>query len=242
MKRCPTLLATLAAIIILAALLSACNTHADNRGAGAKAPAAEQNAETVPETEKTFAEDTAPTQTTPEPDLLTMYREFMNGERIAAHGNYPKSIDMIYVYSDEKEWHSYALFDMNGDGEPELHVRTVRYYYILTYRNSQLEVWRDAGAYSQPRDNGAIFSETLESGQGRKYYAYTVYDFYGNELMRVDFEKYRNSEWLYAEDSLYLFDGVEVTQAQWEALTAKYFAVTSDLITWYIYSEDGLMF
>ena len=84
MKKRLTLL-TLAAILILATLISACNTHADIRGAdvSTNAPKQKQHTETESETEQTFAEDASHQRTMPEPDLLTMYREFLNGERSA---------------------------------------------------------------------------------------------------------------------------------------------------------------
>ena len=251
MKKRLTLLATLATILILAALLSACNMHADNRGASIvmKETVTEQQPESEPELEQAFAEEPALTASKTEPDPLTMYREFLNGERSAQDGEYTYHIDDIYEYEDETYWNRYALFDMNGDGTPELHVRSVRDYYIFTCIENVFKVWCENSHYNWPLNNGALLFVSQSIGpkwiSTNTNYRYQVFNFYGEELFSIAFGKCdMNGDEVYDDEGEdeYYFEDLFITKAQWDTLTAKYFAVTSDLITWYIYSEDGLVF
>ena len=54
----------------------------------------------------------------------------------------------------------YAFFDSNGDGKPELHINSSRYYVIYTVRNDELTIWKDLSPspYYFALKNGAFIS------------------------------------------------------------------------------------
>lgn len=182
-------------------------------------------------------------------NALEMYEEFLRGERDISstycidYGNrietktHEISIKNVDSYATE----SYALFDMNGDGIPELHLRTNGPYTIITYRNNELVVWSSWWRYAMPLNNGTILNAVEGSGPPHISYAYIVNDFYGNEVLRISFDKGDiDYDGDYDENDDYIFENVKVSKDYWDKLTEKYLSIGSDKIEWFSYS-DGVI-
>jgi hypothetical protein len=93
-------------------------------------------------------------------------------------------------------------------------------------------------AYYWPTNDGAIFYTRVGAGPPHMTYQYEEFDFWGNIVFHVDFEKYDdNMDDIYDDRDLYIFDGEEVSKEEWDALTEKYLSASTDLIKWYPLSE-----
>lgn len=185
------------------------------------------------------------------PDYLQAYEEFLRGERLASPGHTPWNPICIYEVDtfydpDRPDTYSldgsqYALFDMNGDDIPELHVRSGLYYCIFTYYADNLSVWYHGRDWCWPTDNGAILYQRLGAAPTRWVYTYEVLDFWGNTALYISFEKvqfYEGNSFDCGEEEVYFFQDVEVTKEQWDALTEPYLSVTFDNIEWLDLTND----
>ena len=131
----------------------------------------------------------------------------------------------------------YALFDMNGDGIPELHLRPIEggRYVIFTYLDGQIVLWHDGPDYESPLDNGSILYERSGAAPTHINYYYLVLDSDGNEISKADFSKYHSVDKSLSESSdydVFMFDDKEVSEDEWNSLTNEYLSNSSDLIIW----------
>lgn len=156
--------------------------------------------------------------------VIKMYNEFMDG-KINVEG-----IDINFLTTPKGEPNKhyaakYALFDSNGDKIPELHINTARYYYILSYINNKLIIFKDLSPYPQfyALKNGAFISHQFGSAPISDVYKYFILDFLGNEVWEVNFSKCdKNENGIYDNNDEYLFDGVNISKEIWDALTERY--------------------
>jgi hypothetical protein len=192
-----------------------------------------------------------PTTTTLE-KALASYEEFLNAREDAISykepTNEPGKRYTININSEDvwgghrgEDFAQYALFDMNGDQIPELHVRGGIKYNIFTYLGNQLLHWYIGSTYENPTNDRAILYTRHGAAPKHMSYQYTILDFWGNTLLCFDFQKFVHVEERegmryqaddYDENGQYVFDGVEVSKSQWDALTERYLTSTSDLIIW----------
>ncbi len=132
----------------------------------------------------------------------------------------------------------YALFDMNGDGTPELHLRPIvgGGYAVFTYLNGQIVLWHEDTDYEAPLNNGAILYEREGAAPTHVNYYYLVLDSNGNEISKVYFSKYHSVDESGLSESadydVFMFEDKEVTRDEWASLTDEYLAISSDLIIW----------
>ena len=161
---------------------------------------------------------------------LELYNEFLMGERTAKpkKGDYEISINDIFFGNEWNEWNKYAMFDMNGDGIPELHIRSVSFYEIFTYKEEALISWSGFMSRSAPLNNGAVLTVRHGGANSTTTYFYQEFDFNGNERMRVDFDSAESNEGI----PVYFFENTEVSKKEWDALTEKYLSIGSDKIEW----------
>ena len=129
----------------------------------------------------------------------------------------------------------HALFDMNGDGIPELHLRPTAGggYEIFTYRDGQVVLWHADVDYCSPLNNGALLYERPGGAPPHTNYMYITLDSNGNEIARAKFSKYDVVD----ESGLkvgarYIYEDNDVSKETWDALTKKFLSAKSDLIKW----------
>ena len=179
--------------------------------------------------------------TSPHNDALAAYNGFLAGSIKAQDpqnkiSNGVVSIKDITLEPDLKTY--YALFDMNGDGIPELHLRPITggSYAIFTYLNGQIVLWYQGTDYESPLNNGAILYERDGAAPAHVNYSYFVLDFDGNKISRVDFSKYHSVDESGLHESadydVFQFDNKNVSKEEWNALTKEYLSIVSDLIIW----------
>jgi len=176
-----------------------------------------------------------------EQNFLSAYNKFLKGEINAEDPNGKNlsgdiiNINDICVITNEIQYTEYALFDMNGDGIPELHLRPILnavYYAIFTYQDGKVILWYMTTHYCYPLNNGAIFYERIGIPELTAY-KYIILDFYGYECYEIPF--YKSEEILDGDaeyPGIYNYDGLDISKEMWDSLTEKLFAVKSDLIEW----------
>lgn len=182
-----------------------------------------------------------PTPTASAPPALAAYGEFLAG-RIDAQD--PKDaissgIVKIKNITLEPALKTYcALFDMNGDGVPELHLRPIAGggYAIFTYSNGQVVLWHCGPDYESPLNNGAILYEREGAAPTHTNYYYAVLNTNGDELSRVDFAKYHSVDGSGQHESagydVFTFENRAVSEDAWNSMTQEYLSIKSDLIIW----------
>lgn len=173
-------------------------------------------------------------------DALAAYDRFLAGSADAQDFNHRISggvvtIKDISLKPDLKTY--YALFDMNGDGIAELHLRPIAGgYAIFTYLDGQIVLWHDGPDYEAPLNNGAILYERDGAAPTHINYYYLVLDSDGSEISTVHFSKYHSVDKSGSTESadydVFLFEDKEVSEAEWNSLTDEYRSSSSDLITW----------
>lgn len=129
----------------------------------------------------------------------------------------------------------YALFDMNGDGIPELHLRPTMGggYEIFTYRDSQVVLWYVNADYCSSLNNGALLYERPGGAPPHTNYMYITLDTNGNEIVRVEFSKYDVVDKRGLKVGVkYIYQDNDVSKETWDELTKKFLSIKSDLIKW----------
>lgn len=157
------------------------------------------------------------------------YYRFLAGEISAA------GIDLDDLTIPTGEPHTrystkYSFFDSNGDGIPELHLFSTRYYYVFTIRNKEIAVWRNLSPFpaSWALKNGAFISHRFGTAPMSDEYSYFNLNFAGHEVDRINFSKYdKNENGVYDEHDDYWFDRVSVTKQVWDGLTQRYLGLDS---------------
>ena len=118
----------------------------------------------------------------------------------------------------------YALFDMTGDGMPELHVLTDISYEIHTIKNHYLVVWYEGDRYKRPLNNRMILWKGDSESTGEEY---AVLDSEGEEIFWFWFGKNRNDYRFCTGD-----DDIKLSKNQWKKLKKPFLAIGSDKIIW----------
>ena len=174
-------------------------------------------------------------------DALAAYKKFLAGSINAQDLKHEISDGVIKIkdLSLEPDFKTYyALFDMNGDGIPELHLRPVvgGSYLIFTYLDEQIVFWHTGPDYESPLNNGAILYERDGAAPTHINYYYLVLDSNGNETMKVNFSKYHSvdesGKTESADYDVFMMEDKEVSKEEWNSLTKDYLSNSSDLIVW----------
>ena len=174
-------------------------------------------------------------------DALAAYDNFLAGSINAQDLKHEISdgvvtIKDISLEPDLKTY--YAIFDMNGDGIPELHLRPIvgGSYAVFTYLDGQVVLWHNGPDYESPLNNGAILYERNGAAPTHINYYYLALDSHGNQISKIYFSKYHSVNESGQTESgdydVFLFEDKEVSEDEWNSLTIKYLTNSSDLIIW----------
>lgn len=174
-------------------------------------------------------------------EALAAYNKFLAGSMNAQDLKQEISDGVVKIkdISLEPDFKTYyALFDMNGDGIPELHLRPVvgGSYLIFTYLDGQIVLWHSGPDYESPLNNGAILYERDGAAPTHINYYYLVLDSNGNETSKVNFSKYHSvdesGKTESADYDVFMMEDKEVSEEEWNSLTKDYLSNSSDLIVW----------
>lgn len=172
-------------------------------------------------------------------DFEALYESFISNEIFAMDKNGQTLSISHFKEKETNDYQSkYAIYDMNGDGVPELCIKTVFGLYFFTVKDKNIVFWREDTSYSQPLNNMAILSERTESAPEHTQYVYTVVGYSGNELLKIEFCKYAQTEFQ-GEDypEKYFINNVEVSKSVYEELTTPLLDVGTEKIEWFPLSK-----
>ncbi len=198
-----------------------------------------QTSEVEPSVNK--KESSSKSNETPAEEALAAYKKFLAGSMNAQDLKQEISDGVVKIkdISLEPDFKTYyALFDMNGDGIPELHLRPVAggSYLIFTYLDGQIVLWHSGPDYESPLNNGAILYERDGAAPTHINYYYLVLDSNGNETSKVNFSKYHSvdesGKTESADYDVFMMEDKEVSEEEWKSLTKDYLSNSSDLIVW----------
>jgi len=208
--------------------ISTSDSHLNTDSIGSNSAILQDNSEI---TTSTYLK-TDPEKTTDYNIAIEAYNDFLCGKTVAIS----QKGDTFYVndltdVAGKPGIGGYALFDVSGDGIPELHTTTL-FYDIYSYQNGQVVHSYTAPSNNMhvptyPLENGALFTESLSTGWT---YTYTTFD-YNCTASEVYFcdpgEDY--------EGAVYLFNNKKVSKEDWTRLTKEYFALSEKPadIKWY---------
>ncbi|MBD5498473.1 MAG: hypothetical protein HDR11_12040 [Lachnospiraceae bacterium] len=161
------------------------------------------------------------------------YEEFLAGERsVGSEDIY----DLITPTGEpDKRYNaSYCIWDVDGDGVPELHILSGREYTIYSYEDGEM-VWFQA-FFSRPweyvlLESGAFLNLDYQGYEDGEicYYYYFELDENGNEVNALRFEwKDTNRNNVCDEEDAFRFADSPCTPEEWLAKTDKYLYVTEE--------------
>jgi hypothetical protein len=154
---------------------------------------------------------------------INAYNLFLSGETNATDKIANKAFNIKEMDALNKPGiNSFALFDVNGDGIPELHTRS-DFYDVFSYQDGQLVRLYTSGVNLMDGsvtalDNGGIFS--VHDSTGTEY-QYTTFDPDG-KATTISFFDPNDSSGKYP----YYFNDKEVSKKDYDNLTKEYIALS----------------
>lgn len=159
---------------------------------------------------------------------MQQYQEFLDGKQSVATAYGEVNLDFITIPTGEPNNRysaAYAYFDSTGDKIPELHVKSARYYYILSCKQGELFIWKNLSPYPHYylQNNGEFMSYRAGAGPLHDDYCCYTFDCFGEEIWSLGFSRYdSNLNKVYDESDEYFYGDDVVTKQEWEKLTEDY--------------------
>ena len=177
--------------------------------------------------EQTMKDESGPLDEFTEQKTLTIdeaFEAYLKGEISATDGSEKRYVYQHTCISDGKEGiDTYALYDVTGDGVPELHLKSMSYEILMCQKRELVTIY-ESGTNGQHGpitllENGAMFEEhtTFET-----MYTYTTFDSDGTtnktEFGLLEYEDETQSEYWFGDSNK------KVTKQEFDELTKDIFA------------------
>ena len=174
---------------------------------------------------------------------INAYNAFLNGEGNAKitdvkngeDTNQTISIHDLDAINGGSGIDRFALFDVNRDGIPELHTRSLTYH-VFSYQDGRMVLRYEApvnlmNGTVDVLENGALF--TMQESTG-KFYEYAAFDSNGVDSIVRFSEPSSPDDQGVSEDVPYVFMDREVSKEEYTRLTADYLALSKEpaSLTW----------
>ena len=169
----------------------------------------------------------------------TLYNQFIS-KKINAIDKSGNTITLeSYLNSESKKGNrQYAIYDMNGDDNPELIIKTVDGLDIFWIKNDKVTLWYQGTNYTKPLNNMAILYERPGGAPVHTDYQYIVLGYTGEELLKISFsEYYGGDDPLFFEhfgsNEAYIINEQQVTKIIYENLCkTPILSIADDAIEW----------
>lgn len=154
----------------------------------------------------------------------TLYNDFLYKDAAAKdkQGNALKADDFKTAGA------KYAFYDMNGDREDELLIKSDSGLKIFWVKDGNVTLWHEATSYTEPLNNGALLSKRSGGAPKHTDYVYTILNYSGDELFSEQFSEYETS----AKNGQYFIGDAEVDKAAYEKVAEPVLDLQSDKIIW----------
>ncbi len=211
-------------VFLCAAMLVGCGENSGSDQSGGSAAEVGQTASSADsaQTPKNYLK-TDSTQAEAYNAAINAYNAFLSGEINAVDKTTNKAFNINDMDAlNSSGINSFALFDVNGNGIPELHTRS-DFYDVFSYQDGQLVRWYTSGVNLTdgnviPLDNGAVFAALETTGTS---YEYTTFGPDGTATTITFFKPDDSSK-----EYPYYFNGKEVSKEDYDNLTKKYMALS----------------
>jgi hypothetical protein len=162
-------------------------------------------------------------------ERLKPYNDFLEG-KISSEDKEDKEFYYLTDYCNlvdpgkTKDGILYTMFDMTGDGMPELHVITDISYTIHTIENNQLVEWYQGDCHNELLNNGMILQKAASESGGESY---IVLDSGGVKVSSIWFGK-KGNDYRFSTGG----ETITLSKNQWKKLKAPFLEIGSDKISW----------
>jgi len=162
-------------------------------------------------------------------NCFSIYSDFLMG-KLDAGVEENNRIGIQDIFIVEENYNRFTLFDSNRNGVPELHLSTMTNYIIMEFEEDELNIVYTGSGYETLLDNGALLYTRSGGGPEHMSYMYTQLG-KDNEITQISFEMY-NTKNEDVNDDVYMYDDVEVTQAEFYDKVNKYLSINTEIIIW----------
>lgn len=179
-------------------------------------------------------------------EAVRAYRDFLAGERSPGR----EDINWLITPTGEPErryaaW--YCIWDVDGDGTPELHVLSGRDYRLYSYRDGEMFFY--GGLFSRPWRNvpleSGAFIEAYDAGTTvGGYYYFELADRKAVSELRFYWTD-TNENYICDEEDVFWYEGEAYTMEEWFARTGQYILLTKDgrtrvrnSVAWTLFCEE----
>ena len=161
----------------------------------------------------------------------TLYSDFLSQKTDAVDKN-GNSIS-LKTYLESNSENKYAIYDMNGDDNPELLIKTPNKLDIYWIKNNKVTLWYEGTGYTKPLNNMALLSERKGGAPEHTDYIYCLLGYQGGEIFKIEFSKYSATQLNGVQyDEIYLVDNTEVTEEIYNSITQPLLSVNDNKIIW----------
>ena len=164
----------------------------------------------------------------------TLYNKFLS-KKVNAIDKNGNTITLDEYFNNESKniYHQYAIYDMNGDDIPELIIKTVKGLDIFWIKNDKVTLWYQGTNYTKPLNNMALLSERKGTAPEHTDYIYTLLDYQGDEIFRMEFSRYSPAE-IYGVQytEKYYINNTETTKELYDVITQPLLTESDNKIVW----------
>ena len=167
-------------------------------------------------------------------DATETYTDFLQGEITYLNSEGQKEyVSDLFLFSKDC---AYSFYDMNGDSEDELLLKTPGNLYIFTIRDNKIHLWRKEIAYCRPLNDGSILHERENFNGVYAQYIHYKPNFDGSTKEEINF-----TQWLATSDrhSWVEIDGKEVTLEEFHSLLSPVLKIGDDNIKWELIENNN---
>ena len=230
-----------ALLLFLCLLISGCTEQTSSTAGKSSVPTTTNAATSSAQMTKEYLK-TDPTKGEAYNAAIKAYNEFLNGKISAKDKNTNKTfnINKITNMNGNPGIDRFALFDVNGDGIPELHTCAMTYL-VFSYQDKQVVLWYESGhnfmeGSTYMLENGALFAFSATIGRS---YDYTTFGPDGTAATISFFDAATFDGQDVPENASYSFRGKDVSKKEFDTLTKKYISLSKKpaSIEWHKYEQ-----
>jgi hypothetical protein len=166
-------------------------------------------------------------------NAVSAYTDFLLGKSAVTYND---SVIACDVLTEVGNHNRFALFDINRDGIPEMHVRTSRFFGSFTFRGGEMVLVYEGSPYDNLLNDGAVLYVREGGAPPHVSYQYRTFDGDFNIEDNIDFEKHDTDEnEIYDGSDEYYYRSEKISFEEWFSLTDAWLTTGADAVQWFDY-------
>ena len=171
-------------------------------------------------------------QKTSEGSVENLYTAFLNNEATAVDYETENSISVTDIFDDEEDLNEYVVFDIDGDNESELVLKSLRFFYVIKDKDNRLKVIYAGTGYDDLLNDGSILATVHQTGPDHFMYTHRVFDIHGL-FSENTYEQYDdNCDGQYDGEDLYFFNRNRIEYDSYIRMLNSILDIGTDQISW----------